>query len=96
LRESLRGPTDRLDQGDGSRDRCADFQPVTGAAEHGDEIARPCTFTRNTQKPLSGLWKVTRSMSPDRGSRSLASLVCPLIPPLSAPGLETDSHHRPG
>ena len=30
----------------------------------------PRTLTRSTQKPLSGLWKVTRSTKPARASRS--------------------------
>src|SRR5882672_5700758 len=34
----------------------------------------PRTLTRRTQKPVSELWNVTRSTSPDRGSRSLASV----------------------
>ena len=29
----------------------------------------PRTFTRSTQKPVSGLWKVTRSTRPESGSR---------------------------
>jgi hypothetical protein len=31
----------------------------------------PRTLTRSTQKPVSGLWKVTRSTSPARASRSV-------------------------
>src|SRR6476619_2958049 len=34
----------------------------------------PRTLTRRTQKPVSELWNVTRSTSPDRGSLSLASV----------------------
>src|ERR1035437_2402081 len=44
----------------------------------------PRTLTRKTQNPLSGLWKVTRSTRPDRGSRSSAELNRGF--PLGAPG----------
>jgi hypothetical protein len=58
-----------------------------GAAEHGDEIAVAA------QKPLSALWKVTRSTSPERGSRSFASPAGCLMP--TVPNL-ADSHDSPG
>ena len=46
----------------------------------------PRTLTRSTQKPFSGLWKVTRSTSPASASRSGAadSLAPPWIAPVGA------------
>jgi hypothetical protein len=43
-----------------------------GMADDGDQIALAARLTRSTQKPLSSLWKVTRSTRPTRFSRSAA------------------------
>jgi hypothetical protein len=37
-----------------------------GMSDHRDEIALSARLTRSTQKPLSRLWKLTRSTSPAR------------------------------
>ena len=47
--------------------------PAVIAAAAPTTVARsrwPRTLTRSTQKPVSGLWKVTRSTSPASASRS--------------------------
>jgi hypothetical protein len=48
-----------------------------GMADNGDQVALPRAFTRSTQKPLSELWKVTRSTRPAKTSVGvLAFRVC--------------------
>ena len=49
-------------------------------ADDGDQIALPRAFTRRTQKPLSSLWKVTRSTRPARFSRSGAATRAAYLP----------------
>jgi hypothetical protein len=48
---------------------------------------RPRTFTRSTQKPVSALWKVTRSTRPDRTSvrGATAALLVPSMLPTADP-----------